>query len=346
MSDFVEWLRGVTGGGSDDSSGEIDLDLFDPGPAYSDEDFFDFEQDVSEIFNLNGSTDAFDIFNPEYYPRSEDNPSGYDPNAPFNLPIESGDAKKVWEFLKKLPKKTVDFLKNNKELAALIFGGAGAYLGSQDVRKPSGGGVAYGYVGPESQLIRTIESTPSGGKIARYTQGPPSAAPAAPSPAAPAPAAPAPAAPDDQGDDLLRPQVQDQWGRSPSHPDYGKPISLAHSSPPASGSTAFPDVTAAKGGIMHAYANGGKVVPMQDGGFVMTKRAVDGAGGPRGIQALVPQARMIRGPGHGTSDSIPAYIQGPNGRTPARVSNGEAYVPPGNDTQKLYALMKALERRA
>ena len=330
MSDFVEWLRGVTGGGSDDSSGEIDLDLFDPGPAYSDEDFFDFEQDVSEIFNLNGSTDAFDIFNPEYYPRSEDNPSGYDPNAPFNLPIESGDAKKVWEFLKKLPKKTVDFLKNNKELAALIFGGAGAYLGSKDVRKPSGGGVAYGYVGPESQLVRSIEKGPYG-PIARYTQGPPSAAPAAPSPAAPAPAAP-----DDQGDDLLRPQVQDQWGRSPSHPDYGKPPS----------STAFPDVTAAKGGIMHAYANGGKVVPMQDGGFVMTKRAVDGAGGPRGIQALVPQARIIRGPGHGTSDSIPAYIQGPNGRTPARVSNGEAYVPPGNDTRKLYALMKALERRA
>jgi len=321
-----DYWNPITG---DDNS--IDLDLFDPGPAYSDEDFFNFERDIGEVFD----SDTFDIFDPRFYPRSEDNPTGYDPNAPYNLPIDSGDAKKVWEFLKKLPKKTVDFLKGNKELAALIFGGAGAYLGSQDVRKPSGGGVAYGYVGPQSQLIRTIESTPSGGKIARYTQGPPSAAPAAP-----APAAPAPAAPDDQGDDLLRPQVQDQWGRSPSHPDYGKPISLAHS-----GSTAFPDVTAAKGGIMHAYANGGKVVPMQDGGFVMTKRAVDGAGGPRGIQALVPQARMIRGPGHGTSDSIPAYIQGPNGRTPARVSNGEAYVPPGNDTRKLYALMKALERR-
>lgn len=113
---------------------------------------------------------------------------------------------------------------------------------------------------------------------------------------------------------------------------------------------------AAQGGTMHAYANGGKVapVPMQDGGFVMTKRAVDGAGGPQGIQSLVPQARMIRGPGTGTSDSIPAYIQGPNGQTPARVSNGEAYVPPQGDnpteraqkTRQLYALMKSLERRA
>lgn len=93
------------------------------------------------------------------------------------------------------------------------------------------------------------------------------------------------------------------------------------------------------------YAQGGPV-RMEDGGFVMTKRAVDGAGGPRGIQQLVPGARMIKGPGHGTSDSIPAYIQGRNGRTPARLSNGEAYVPPGRDTDKLYALMKSLERNA
>lgn len=92
-------------------------------------------------------------------------------------------------------------------------------------------------------------------------------------------------------------------------------------------------------------ATGGPV-KMEDGGFVMTKRAVDGAGGPQGIQAMLPDARMLRGPGTGTSDSIPAYIQGPNGRTPARVSNGEAYVPPGRDTKGLYALMKSLERKA
>ena len=44
---------------------------------------------------------------------------------------------------------------------------------------------------------------------------------------------------------------------------------------------------AAEGGLMQAYAQGGKV-QMEDGGFVMTKKAVDGAGGPRGIQQLVP----------------------------------------------------------
>ena len=110
---------------------------------------------------------------------------------------------------------------------------------------------------------------------------------------------------------------------------------------------------AANGGIMHAYANGGSVrpFPMQDGGFVMTKRAVDGAGGPRGIAQLVPGARMIRGPGNGTSDSIPATIQGPRGQTPAKVSNGEAYVDPKDVKRQggapaMYALMRAMERKA
>lgn len=104
---------------------------------------------------------------------------------------------------------------------------------------------------------------------------------------------------------------------------------------------------AATGGLMRAYAQGGTVrpFPMQDGGFVMTKRAVDGAGGPGGMQQRIPEARPIVGPGHGTSDSIPAYIQGPNGRTPAKVSNGEMYVPPGRNPQGLQALMKALERK-
>lgn len=102
---------------------------------------------------------------------------------------------------------------------------------------------------------------------------------------------------------------------------------------------------AAQGGIMHAYANGGQVrpFPMQDGGFVLTKRAVDGAGGQGGLRSILPEAQPIQGPGTGTSDSIPAYIQGENGRTPAKLSNGEAYVPPGRNTREMYALMKYLE---
>lgn len=107
---------------------------------------------------------------------------------------------------------------------------------------------------------------------------------------------------------------------------------------------------AADGGLMQGYAKGGPVA-MEHGGFVMTKKAVDGAGGPQGIQQVVPGARMIRGPGTGTSDSIPAYIQGPNGRTPAALSNGEAYVPKravqnAGGARELYSLMNKLQRRA
>lgn len=112
---------------------------------------------------------------------------------------------------------------------------------------------------------------------------------------------------------------------------------------------------AANGGLMQAYAQGGVVtgthqrpMQMEDGGFVMTERAVKGAGGPQGIAQLLPDAKLIRGPGTGTSDDIPATIEG---NTPARVSNGEMYVPRAQVKQAggapaLYALMNKLQRRA
>jgi hypothetical protein len=107
---------------------------------------------------------------------------------------------------------------------------------------------------------------------------------------------------------------------------------------------------AATGGLMHAYAGGGPV-QMEDGGFVMTKKAVDGAGGPQGIRQLIPDARMIRGPGTGTSDSIPAVINSPKGQTPAALSNGEAYVPKDiverlGGAKRMYDMMHKLQRRA
>lgn len=107
---------------------------------------------------------------------------------------------------------------------------------------------------------------------------------------------------------------------------------------------------AADGGLMHAYKDGGTVA-MEDGGFVMTKRAVDGAGGPQGIRRLVPGARMIGGPPDptGRKDLTPAYIQGPHGRAPAAVSRGEAYVPKrhvdaNGGPDRMHQMMKALER--
>lgn len=108
-------------------------------------------------------------------------------------------------------------------------------------------------------------------------------------------------------------------------------------------------VVQSKYGPVVKYAEGGPV-HIQDGGFVMTKRAVDGAGGPQGIQKLIPGAQHILGPGTGTSDDIPAVIVGKQGTTPAALSNGEAYVPPAQvqsmgGAQRLYSLMNNLQKR-
>ena len=104
---------------------------------------------------------------------------------------------------------------------------------------------------------------------------------------------------------------------------------------------------AAKGGEMHS------VPELEDGGFVLTKKAVDGMGkgdNKRGQRAAAAGlgAIPIKGPGTGTSDSIPTTIEG---RRPALLSNGEAYVPRDQvkrrgGAKKFYALMKQAEREA
>ena len=98
---------------------------------------------------------------------------------------------------------------------------------------------------------------------------------------------------------------------------------------------------AAKGGEMHS------VPELEDGGFVLTKKAVDGMGGQREAAAGLG-AIPIRGPGTGTSDSIPTTIDGVR---PAKVSNGEAYVPrkrvkQAGGAKRLYALMRQAEQDA
>jgi hypothetical protein len=100
------------------------------------------------------------------------------------------------------------------------------------------------------------------------------------------------------------------------------------------------------------FSKGG--VPMlEDGGFVLTKKAVDGLGkgdnkrgqkaASRGLGAI-----PIKGPGTGTSDSIKTSIEG---KRPALVSNGEAYVPKKQVAKRggakaFYALMDKAEKQA
>jgi hypothetical protein len=104
---------------------------------------------------------------------------------------------------------------------------------------------------------------------------------------------------------------------------------------------------------MVKMATGGSVPQLEDGGFVLTKKAVDGLGkgdnkrgqkvASKGLGAL-----PIKGKGHGTSDSIKTSI---DGKVPALVSNGESYVPKRNvqkagGAKNLYALMRKAERKA
>lgn len=141
-------------------------------------------------------------------------------------------------------------------------------------------------------------------------------------------------------------------GKQGVRPNMGGGTTQAYAGPskPLTGAVTqgkYGPIYAANGGLMQAYVQGGPV-QMESGGFVMTKKAVDGAGGPQGLRSLVPGARMIRGPGTGTSDDVPAVIQGRSGTTPARLSNGEAYVPrqqvqEQGGAKRLYSLMNQLQ---
>ena len=101
------------------------------------------------------------------------------------------------------------------------------------------------------------------------------------------------------------------------------------------------------------FSKGGSVPQLEDGGFVLTKKAVDGLGrgsnkkgqenARRGLGAI-----PIKGPGTGTSDSIKTNI---DGKRPALVSNGEAYVPKRQVAKRggakaFYALMNKAEKAA
>jgi hypothetical protein len=103
----------------------------------------------------------------------------------------------------------------------------------------------------------------------------------------------------------------------------------------------------------------GGVPMLEDGGFVLTKKAVDGLGkgdNKRGQQVAsaglgaipIKGAGAKRGPKAGVDDKIKTSIEG---KRPALVSNGEAYVPKKQvakhgGAKKFYALMKKAERRA
>lgn len=113
----------------------------------------------------------------------------------------------------------------------------------------------------------------------------------------------------------------------------------------------IPGARRASGGIMDAEG-------MSSGGFVVPADAVSAAGNgstDAGLRALAAfGAAPIRGPGDGLSDDIPTKI---DGMQPARVADGEAYIPPemverigGGDhrrgAQRLYAMLDRIRDQA
>ena len=127
---------------------------------------------------------------------------------------------------------------------------------------------------------------------------------------------------------------------------------LKNQSSPSSGSSSIGGRLFLRG-FGAAYAKGGSVPQLEDGGFVLTKKAVDGLGrgsnkkgqkvASRGLGAI-----PIKGPGTGTSDSIKTNI---DGKRPALISNGEAYVPKRQVAKRggakaFYALMNKAEKAA
>lgn len=85
----------------------------------------------------------------------------------------------------------------------------------------------------------------------------------------------------------------------------------------------------------------GGPVHMQSGDFVFSKKALDKAGGIEGLMQRGYPAQEIVGPGTGTSDSIPATIDGVE---PARVANGEALIRGGAKMKGLASLHKQMRR--
>jgi hypothetical protein len=144
--------------------------------------------------------------------------------------------------------------------------------------------------------------------------------------------------------------------------------------PPASGSTAernyfasqrytpLPAYEAAEGGQVPRYEQ------MAPGGLASIEGMRDGYGAPQTIDGNIPQyaagglsslggysdgGRLLKGPGDGVSDSIPATI---NNKQPAKLADGEFVVPArivseiGNGStdagaRKLYAMMDRVQNR-
>ena len=317
---------------------------------------FDYGVFTSPEFN-----DAFDIANPEFFPASESNPLGYDPNESYNLPTNwLDDVKRVaaslggsaWNAIKSAftkPGGGIDFralATAGGALLPLLAGGSGSgsrpsgYQGGipqytavreqvpgvyDPNRRPGSGGQRYftdvQYVPKTGEgaaealtAAQTAAAQQAQGLASLNAANPLNAAPPAYQPPAPPPATTQPA------------------------PAYNESYSGANVLNTVREMLNAPRM--AKGGI----------VGLQDGGFVVPADVVSHLGNgstDAGLAHLTRKGAVpIRGRGDGMSDSNRTTI---NGRQPAAVADGEAYLPPRQvqnmgGAEKLYAMMDKIRK--
>lgn len=150
-------------------------------------------------------------------------------------------------------------------------------------------------------------------------------------PAMQAPVMQAPPVPEYSPPAMQAPDIPDYAGLNP----YGDYADIGSS--PAAAYREFMDFTPDMGN----FRNGG-VTRYNQGGLGSLGGYSDGG-------------RLLRGPGDGVSDSIPAEINGRNGRQPARLADGEFVFPArivseiGNGSteagaRKLYAIMDRIQK--
>ena len=138
-------------------------------------------------------------------------------------------------------------------------------------------------------------------------------------------------------------------------PGAGTAAGAASGNSEGSGGPADGSATMAQGGIMGLAAGG-----MAKGGFVVPADVVSALGngstdaGLRSLKAKFGAVKHIKGKGDGLSDSINTSI---DGKQPARVADGEAYIDPKTvaiigkgdpkkGAQKLYAMMDKIRGQA
>lgn len=312
------------------------------------------------VFTSPEVTTAFDIANPEFFPRSESNPLGYDPSASYNLPstwlddvrrVATSMGSSAWNAIKGAftkPDGSLDF-----RALATAGGALLPLLSDSSSSRPSGyqGGIPQ-YTAVREAVPQTYDPTRrpgSGGQryftdvqyVPRTGEGAAAALTAAQTAA------------QTQAQGLASLNAANPLNAPPPayQPPPAPPAAAAPAAPaynPAySGENVLKTVQGLLGGSR--LAKGG-IVGLQDGGFVVPADVVSHLGNGSSDAGMAHLARKgavpIRGRGDGMSDSNPTLI---NGRQPAAVAHEEAYFGPKQvqdmgGAQRLYSMMDKIRK--